>query len=301
MSDGVAVVVERWLPAGEPRAVVQLLHGGSEHAARYARLAEVLTAAGYAVYADDHRGHGRTAGDLERFGIAGNDAWERLLEDQKELTDHLRRIHTDRPIVLVGHSMGSFLGQGYIQRWGDSLRGAVLTGTAGSPSARAEEFHERVVAAIEREGRDAPSTDFAMLCLDFNDPFIDTAPASGPTGFEWLSRDTDEVQRYVDDPWCGLPLSNGFVVDMMYGLAATWTPKNEDRVPRQLPVLIMAGDQDPVGLTGKSVRALTARYRELGVPVTEILYRDARHEIFNETNRDEVHRDLVAWLEDVTG
>jgi alpha-beta hydrolase superfamily lysophospholipase len=301
MSDGVSIVVHRWLPAGEPKAVVQIAHGASEHAARYGRLAGELTAAGYAVYADDHRGHGLTAGELERFGVAGEDGWNRMLEDEKELSDHLLATHQGRPLFLLGHSMGSFIAQGYVQRWGDRLRGLVLSGSAGSFSDKAEGLGERVDAAIAREGRDVPSMDFAMLFLDFNDPFVDTAPATGPTGFEWLSRDPDEVQRYVDDPWCGLPLSNGFVADMAAGLEATWEPQNEERVPRQLPVLNIAGDQDPVGESGASVHDLSERYRKAGLTVTEILYPGARHEIFNETNRDEVHRDLISWLDSLTG
>src|SRR4051794_18048022 len=109
MSDGQSLLVYRWLPDGEPRAVVQIAHGASEHGARYARLAGELNAAGYAVYADDHRGHGRTAGEPERFGIAGEDSWNRMIEDEKEITDHLAKTHPGLPLVLLGHSMGSFI------------------------------------------------------------------------------------------------------------------------------------------------------------------------------------------------
>jgi alpha-beta hydrolase superfamily lysophospholipase len=300
MSDGETAVVHRWLPDGEPRAVVQIAHGASEHGARYARLAGELTKAGYAVYADDHRGHGRTAGQPERFGIAGDDGWNRLLEDQKELTDNLTATHPGKPIVLLGHSMGSFIAQGYLQRWGDRLKGAILTGSAASLSDAAEGLGEKVAEAAAKDGRDMPSMDFAMLFLNFNDPFVVSAPGTGPTGFEWLSRDQDEVQKYVDDPWCGLPLSNGFVADMAAGLEATWADGADRDVPADLPVLIMAGDEDPVGGSGVSVRELSERYRAGGRPVTEHLYRGARHEIFNETNRDQVHTDLLAWLDDVT-
>jgi alpha-beta hydrolase superfamily lysophospholipase len=306
MSDGGEVVVHRWLPSGGADGIVLIAHGASEHAGRYGRLAADLTDAGWVVYAGDHRGHGRTAGTLERFGIAGPDGWTRIVDDVEELAEQAVEAHPGAPLVLLGHSMGSFIIQDVLRRWGAhlsqrGLRAAVLTGTAGSLSAGAEGLRDRVEAAAEAEGRDVPSADFAMLFADFNDPFVDTAPASGPTGFEWLSRDPDEVQRYVDDPWCGQPLSNGFVADMAAALEETWAPGAERLFPRDVPLLIMAGALDPVGADGESVRELARRYRAAGLDVTEVIYDDARHEVFNETNRAEVHRDLIAWLEGVRG
>jgi len=146
-----------------------------------------------------------------------------------------------------------------------------------------------------------PSMVFATLFADFNDPFLEPAPPGGVTGFEWLSRDQAEVLKYVNDPWCGLPLSNGLSLDLVDGLDATWAPGAEARIPKQLPILIMAGDRDPAGRDGEGVRQLTQRYRDEGLTVTEYLYPEARHEVFNETNRDEVHRDLIAWVEDLLG
>ena len=105
------------------------------------------------------------------------------------------------------------------------------------------------------------------------------------------------MRRYVDDPWCGLPLTSGFVADNLRGLAGIWEPGSERRIPTRVPVLFIAGDQDPVGEFGAGVRRLAERYRQAGIAVTERLYAGARHEMFNETNRDEVHRDLLAWLD----
>lgn len=296
---GLRLVVHRWLPTGEPRAVVQIAHGASEHAARYARLAGELTAAGFAVYADDHRGHGRTAGTLERFGVCSTDVFNGMVDDELALTAHLGGVHPGLPVVFVGHSMGSFIAQAYIQRHGDRLAGAVLTGTAGSPSEAAEGLRERLEEAIGQEGRDVPSMVFASLFAEFNDPFVEPAPPDGVTGFEWLSRDQDEVLKYVEDPWCGAPLSNGFCLDLAVGLDEIWAEGAEGRIPTQLPVLVMAGDRDPVGRDGQSVRELTQRYRDAGLTVTEHLYPEARHEVFNESNRDEVHHDLVTWVQAV--
>ncbi len=269
MSDGEELVIFRWLPSGEPRAVVQVAHGAAEHAGRYGRLAEALNRSGYAVYADDHRGHGRTAGTPERAGIAGADSWNRLLFDQQEITSYIKAQHPGRPVLLLGHSMGSFLAQGYIQRWGDELAGVALSGSSGALSEEADGLAEKVAAAVKAEGRDAPSMDFAMLFVDFNDPFVDEAPADGPTGFEWLSRDADEVRKYVDDPWCGFPLSNGFVADMADALEATWSSEAEGGIPKSLPVLILSGERDPVA---EHVDELVQRYRDAGLSVTDVRY-----------------------------
>ena len=154
-------------------------------------------------------------------------------------------------------------------------------------------------AAIGADGRDAPSGAFAALFSGLNEPFLDPPPPGGPTGFEWLSRDHDEVARYVADPWCGFPFSNGLVLDMEEGLQRVWAPGADGSVPRGLPILIFSGDEDPAGGFGVGVHALAARYRAAGLDVTERLYPGARHELFNETNRDEVERDLVAWLDRV--
>lgn len=303
-ADGVELAVYRWLPGSDGmRAVIQLEHGASEHAGRYARVAGVLNGAGYGVYADDHRGHGRTAGHLERFGLAGHGAWDKMVDDARMLTAHIAAAHPGTPIVLLGHSMGSFIVQSYLLRWGDPLRAAVLTGTGGAftpeTQAEADEFAALLDQAIAAEGRDVASSVFAGRFASYNEPFEASAPGP-PTGFEWLSRDPVEVQRYVDDPWCGLPLSNGFVADMTAARKLLSHAEGPAADARRLPVLLMSGDQDPVGgVEAERVRLLGERYRACGMEVTERIYPGARHELFNETNRDEVHRDLLSWLDAV--
>ena len=201
-SDGASLFVYRWLPqaplqsrTAPVRAVIQVVHGAAEHAGRYDRLARVLVRHNYAVYADDHRGHGRTAGSLERAGIVGADSWERMLLDLRELTACAADAHPGAPIVLLGHSMGSMLGQAYAQRFGECIDGLILSGSASSLAAGAEDLAERADVAVARDGADAPSMDFAALFAGFNDAF--TSDGASATGFEWLSRDTEEVARYV--------------------------------------------------------------------------------------------------------
>ncbi len=295
-ADGQKIAAYSWVPADPAKAVVQIAHGASEHAARYGRLADRLVASGYAVYAQDHRAHGRTADEYGRFGVARPGGWEAIIDDTHRLTEHVKGEHPGAPIVLFGHSMGSFIAQAYLQRWGDELAGLVLSGTAGGLGLD-DAMMGMILGLGEGDGADQPSEVFGAMFAGFNEPFH----ADGATGFEWLSRDEAEVQKYVADPWCGFPLSNGYVADMLGGTAAMWTDEAESAIRRDLPIYVMSGEHDPVGGENvQSVRDLVARYEALGAgPISVKLYPDGRHEMLNELNRDEVEADLVAWIDSV--
>lgn len=297
-ADGQTISAYSWLPDGAPKAVLQITHGAAEHAARYGRVAEHLSAVGYAVYGQDHRAHGRTADEHGQFGVARPGGWNAIVDDTHRLTEHIAGEHPGVPIVLFGHSMGSFIAQAYIQRWGADLAGVVLSGTAGGLGLD-DATIGMIVTFGEGDGHDQPSEVFGAMFAGFNEPFA----SDDATGFEWLSRDAAEVQKYVDDPWCGFPLSNGYVADMLSATAAMWTPEAEEAIRRDLPVYVMSGENDPVGGENvQTVRDLVARYEATGVgPVTVQLYPDARHETLNEVNRDEVEANLLAWLDSVVG
>lgn len=257
--DGVAISVQRWLAAA-PTAVVHIVHGLGEHAQRYERLAHELNAAGYHVYADDHRGHGRTGITMGGIGPLGPRGMEGTLDAVHAVTEHIAAEYPELPLVLLGHSWGSFLAQKFVQRWGDELDALVLTGTT-------------IMVP--------PFTDMAAFNADFE-------PAATPS--DWLSRDAAEVAKYVADPWCGFP------ADFPYDEMATLAGPPTEAVPATLPILIINGSVDPVGGETRG-HQLMAAYREVGVDdVTYLCYLDARHEVFNETNRAEVTEDLIDWL-----
>jgi alpha-beta hydrolase superfamily lysophospholipase len=293
-ADGQTVAAYRWGDPADPKGAVQIAHGASEHAARYARVAERLADHGYIVYASDHRAHGRTADQFGTFGVARPGGWDAIVDDVHVLTRHIAGVHPGIPVVLLGHSMGSMIAQGYVQRWGHDLAALVLSGTTGGLGLDADTLG-MVIALGAGDGADQPSEVFAAMFGGFNAPF------DGPdaTGFEWLSRDADEVRKYVDDPWCGFPLSNGYVADMLAGTSAMWSPEAEANVRRDLPVYVMGGADDPVGgERAESVHELVGRYEVLGVgPVTLKLYTDGRHEMLNDVNREQVEADLVAWID----
>ncbi|MDB5069376.1 MAG: Lysophospholipase [Candidatus Eremiobacteraeota bacterium] len=290
-NESVEVVVDRTLPAAPAKAVVLIAHGMAEHAARYARFASELAAHGYAVYAPDHRGHGRTAGGDDRLGWAGEDGWNGMLRDLAALAELVRERHPGAPLILFGHSMGSVLAQRFAQVHGAALRGLILSGTFGSAPKIGAGIAAAQVIALARGGR-APSPLQSTMFADFNKAF------SQQPGFDWLSGDAAEVRKYVDDPRCGFTFSNRLLLDMLRGYVQTWKPRNERAVPRDLPALLFSGELDPVGRNTAAVSELADRYRALGLPdVTVKFYPGGRHEMLNEINRDEVVRDVLAWID----
>lgn len=295
-TDGTRLHVYRWLPQGPVRATIQIAHGMGEHAARYAATAQALTAAGYAVYANDHRGHGRTA-NPGGLGWLGDDGWNRVVADAAALTDHVRGQHSGVPHVLLGHSMGAMLAQQYLYRYGARLDAAVLSGSPGV-AGRFQSWLSHTLARIERWrlGADAESAFLQRLLFGkANDAF------AGPSasGFEWLSRDAAQVRAYVDDPLCGFVLRAGSLCDLFAGARQAGHMENVLQIPRHLPVLVFSGSDDPVHNGGTNLERLLGLYRRHVTRVDDRVYAGGRHEMFNETNREAVVQDVLAWLDNV--
>jgi len=296
--DGFEIFVYKWVPAPDitPKAVVQIAHGAAEHALRYKRVAQFLNTAGYIVYANDHRGHNKTAGTMEQASMVGPDGWNGIVKDVKQLTDIIKEENPALPVFLFGHSMGSLIAQQYIQEWGNEIKGVILSGTFGMLP-ELEATITLIEKTVQGPEADVPSAAFGAMFAAFNEPF---APVK--TGFEWLSRDEAEVQKYVDDSWCGFPFTNKMTLGMLKGGREIWKAEKEARIPKELPMFVISGDKDPVGGNTESVKALMSRYEEHGIKnITYKFYADARHEILNETNRDEVHQDILNWLDGQLG
>ncbi len=293
VTDGHNMHYYRWLPDEDPVATLQIAHGMGEHAARYDWTARHLTDAGFAVYAQDHRGHGRSSAE-DRYGDMGEDGWNRTISDAAELTNAIKGNHPGLPHALVGHSMGSMLSQQYLYRFGGELDAAVLSGSPGLGSPF-QLWLSHTIARFEawRHGHDGQSELLQNLLFGkSNEPF------DGPdaTGFEWLSRDPEQVQLYVDDPACGFVLRAGSVANLMAGAREARKKSFIADIPADLPIYVFAGQADPVHGEEKGLNRLLKRYRERIEQVDYRLYPDGRHEMLNETNRDEVVTDLITWL-----
>jgi alpha-beta hydrolase superfamily lysophospholipase len=288
-ADNHSIPVYLWEPEGEVVGVVQVFHGLGEHAARYQRFANAANQAGFAVCAHDHRGHGARAEQAGFF--APEHGWDLLVTDGRQVFEFLRSRYAGKSIVLLGHSMGSYIAQSYAMRYGDQLAALILSGSTW-PS-RLRLFPGRLLAVLEswRHGRRGESALLDKLGFgDFNKRF---EPAR--TELDWLSRDPDEVDLYVADSLCGGPYSTGLWRDLLGGLLEVSKNAALRRIPQNLPILITGGADDPVG--GEiGMSELYSRYAATGHrDVAKKTYAGGRHEMLNETNRDEFTTDLLRW------
>ena len=285
----------RWEPE-KPTAVLLIVHGMVETAARYRRLAEGLTEAGYAVYAHDLRGHGETAGGPDKVGYCGKNGFETMVEDIRVLHDRIRGEHPDLPLFLMGHSFGSFLTQKYISEQGKTVDGVILSGTNYKQSAGLLAAG-RSIAGTARLFKGPRAKAPLLHNMSFG---ANIKGVKNPrTDMDWLSRDPVEVDAYIEDPFCGCVCSTGFYRDMLRGLRGLCSEKAIAGIPKDLPVYIFSGTEDPIGNWGQGPPKLAEAYKRAGLEdVTLKMYPEGRHEMLNETNRDEVTRDLIEWLDE---
>ena len=293
-SDGAALTTYKWEPTTTPRAIIHIAHGLAEHAGRYIRTAKALNSHGYAVYANDMRGHGQTAKSQDELGfLAAANGWNRVVLDVAEMLAAETREHRGVPLILLGHSLGSYLAQQLIYEHPDLLTAAILSAPNGKPSWLAQVG--RLIARAERLrlGKRGRSQFINSLTFGkFNEAF---APVATP--FDWLSRDASEVKLYFNDARCGFISTTQLWVDFLDGIVALSQPANKRRIPQSFPLYILAGRHDPVCDNGKGAEALAQEYKDAGLKnVTCQFYAEARHELLNEINRQEILDDLVKWL-----
>lgn len=269
-ADGASIVAFRWAVKGvTPKAVLQIAHGMGEHARRYPPALGPILEAGFVLYADDHRGHGYTApeGTLGDFGENGAEA---IVEDLAQLTDIARTENPDLPLILLGHSLGSFFAQAYAFDHAEKIDGLVLSGTAA--------FADRTSAPKRLDE-------------------ITVDGAAPRTPYDWLSRDPAEVDAYIADPLCGFSRQPGSEASFAKVSARLKDPAEIDKIRKDLPIYVFVGDKDPINQDLALLKPLTDRYEQAGLTdLTVKIYVDGRHEMLNETNRDEVVADLLAWL-----
>jgi len=301
--DGTKLFLYQWTPEQEPKAVVHIVHGMAEHAFRYRRLAEKLTAAGIEVWAADQRGHGKTA-DLKvnqpgKGGLLGHCAdgygFAFVTKDIHSLNREICKNRPNIPVFLLGHSWGSFIAQSYIEEYsGDlNINGCILSGTKGPGDIMVKTGAPFLTffAAI-RGQRKTSRVIRAIADGAYNKSF-----KPNRTEFDWLSRDEAEVDKFVVDPLCGFICSSGFYRDLTKLLNQIHSGESMAKISRLLPVYVFCGSADPVGDMGKSPTVLVNEYRNLGIKDLEfVLYPGARHELLNETNRDEVMDNLLSWI-----
>ncbi len=293
-TDGEKIFVYKWLPDSQPWMILNIVHGMAEHAARYEDFARFLTDNGIGVYAMDLRGHGKTAGTMDKFGFfAPKDGWKKVLEDIHSLVKIISHEWKGLPIVMLGHSMGSLFTRAYIAKYPDTLDGAILSGTSGQSGFLVSAG--KTIAKLQGifAGKTKPSKLLNnMTFQDYNKAF-----RPNKTEFDWLSRDSQQVKKYIDDPWCGGVVSNSFYYDLLSLVQFINRPETYLSTPKEMPILMFSGEKDPVGDFGKGVKKVYDKYLKSGIKnITLKLYPDGRHEMLNEINRKEVYEDVLDWL-----
>lgn len=281
---GVSVFSRAW-PVQSPCGIVAIAHGASEHSGRYDRFARALNDAGYSVVAIDHRGHGHTAAGTDRaiMGVGGGQA---VIDDLHMLIEQTRSATgAELPVYVFGHSLGSLIAFAYLVRHSDGLAGGVLCGVAADLDG-VDDLGALLAGFDTPELRDESA---ASILAANNAPF---EPARTP--YDWLSRDEAEVDLYASDPFCGdaHPLTFGYLIDV-FGVVAPAVDRIGDIA---CPVMVIAGGQDPAAGMGEFARIAAAALGRAGVDTDLTVYEDARHELLNELNRDEVTADILEWL-----
>lgn len=289
--DGTVIQCYLWDDVRNPKGVVQISHGMAEHARRYDNFAKYLNKNGYVVFADDHRAHGLTSQKASQKGIKGyhkGDIYFDTVQDEMAITKSLKERY-NLPVIYLGHSYGSMMGQRYIEECKDH-DGAILCGSAMmkggllSTGAAISNMQYKLLGG-EKVAKLLDKLSFGA----YNKPF-----KKEKCEFAWLSRDKEQVKKYILDEQCGYVMSIAFFKFFLNGLKKSYDKQNLAKIDKNKPIALFSGEKDPVGGQGKLVKKLYEQYKDLGVKdLTIKLYPDARHEILNEVNRDEVYADFL--------
>jgi len=278
--DGLSIACVKWSGHHPVRAVVQIAHGLGEHIRRYTELADILVRGHFAVYGNDHRGHGLTAKPSGRFGDFGPGGFDQLVEDMVSLRVIAKEENPGKPYILLGHSMGSFAAQQFVLEHSHSINGLAFSGSG-------------VLDGLARLAQSLPAGTDPMALM--NAPF---EPAR--TSFDWLSRDNAEVDEFLADPLCFAALKPASMESFLEAFPRLADPREIRKVRADLPIYIFSGSDDPVGQKLEGVRVLEGRYRNAGMTsISHDFYDGGRHEMLHELNRSDVITNLLIWLSSV--
>ena len=300
MNDGTKIFVTRWIPEKNIKGIVQLVHGMVEHTERYTRFAEILAKEGYLLSAHDMRGHGKTAEEAEKNGtgtfgfLAKKDGFNKVVNDVREVIQKAKADYPGVPVILFGHSFGSFVSQSFIEEFPLDVNACVLCGSAGPRQLMMKSGQLVVNLMMLFRGKLYRSNFIRKMTFG---SYTKTIP-DAKNGQEWLSRDPSVVQKFLDDPYCGFNPTLSFYNDMLQGLYKIHKMSNIKKISRALPILFIYGTDDPVGSYGKTIIKLCDIYKKIGIENLYLKsYEGARHELLNEINKEEVEKDVLAFLE----
>lgn len=295
--DGVNLVTYFW-ECEQPKGIVHIVHGMSEHAARYNEFALFLNQHGYLVYASDLRGHGKTAGSLEKVGLfAMQDGWNKVVNDVIDISKQLDLKYPNLPLYLLGHSMGSFIARSVAILCPPEVDGYIFSATAGHPGLIGKVGVRLSNLNLKMMGKKNRSNMMTQLAFgDYNKKYENKR-----TEKDWLSKDESIVDAYISDPYCMQIFTSQFYNDLLSGVLYINETFHIRKMEKEKPILMFAGDMDPVGDYGKGPQEVYSKFEKAGIKdVTLKIYKTGRHEMLNETNRDEVYDMVLNWLNEKT-
>ncbi|MBG15923.1 MAG: alpha/beta hydrolase [Crocinitomicaceae bacterium] len=291
--DLIPITLYHW-ECDNPKAIVHIIHGMSEHAARYDHFATWLNSNNISVISSDLRGHGKTAGELKNVGhFATRNGWEKVCKDIVLITEDIIKKYPNLPIIFLGHSMGSFLLRKISYSFGDYGSGYIFSSTAGHPGLLGIAGVRIAKLNVKLMGKRNKSQLMTQLTFgDFNKKYKDKK-----TNKDWLSRNEDIVNQYINDPYCMQTFSSQFYNDLVEGLLEINQTSNIDKMNKDLPILLFAGDMDPVGNYGKGTQEVYDKMKSCGVKDIElVMYEQGRHEMLNEINKMDVYQMILNWI-----
>lgn len=291
--DGHQMPVYNWTATTKPCAIVVICHGMAEYAERYAPIAQVLNQNGLEVFAFDNRGHGNAVKTIADLGMVSDDWFSKQVNDINLVISHIRQNQQGKKIFLLGHSMGSFIAQFYFQAYGKNIDGLILSATNGE----ADPLLSAGIALAWMQMKIAGPNHRSHIIDKLSFGRFNSAFKPNRTDHDWLSRDEGEVDKYVHDPKCGFTCSARFFYYFFKGIEVVLQEQNISKMSFQIPVYAFAGDKDPVGLEGKGFLELIRKWKSAGIrDISYDLYKNGRHEMLNEINREEVLTNLINWI-----
>ncbi|MBQ0003620.1 MAG: lysophospholipase [Treponema sp.] len=299
MADGTQININRWIPDDEAKGIIVISHGMAEHGLRYDRTASIFADAGFIVSAHDHRGHGKTAQNQKENGEPGfgylsdKKGFEKTRDDLYEVVEQIKKDFPSKKVILLGHSWGSMIAQSFIEKYGNSIDGCILSGTRGPDNIGASSglFLAKLLYLAGQKKRISNIID----SIAFGGYSKKLPKGSEP--YDWLSHNKMNIEMYKADQWCGFKMTTEFYHEMFRMLKSIHKKSNMKKIPASLPVLFVTGTEDPVGVYTKTVKNLCSIYQKNGMSdVNAKYYIDYRHETLNETNSEIVHDDIIEWI-----
>ena len=288
--DGKEVFVRMW-KVTEPKATVQIIHGMNEHSGRYQEFAEFLNNAGFSVFATDHRGHGKTAKSPERVGYIDEAGFPAMVADEYQLLGQIQKIYPDGlPHFVLGHSMGSFITQRFIQLHGNAITGTILMGSCGYNGV--VRLGKPVAKLVEKITGDARSEFLEKIIFSGYNHRTEKR-----TKYDWLASDPQVITTFMEDPYCAKTFPPSFYRHFLQWLQDIFVKEEVAKIPRELPLLLVAGKEDPVGLFGKGMEILAKQYQKHDTEQpTHIHYPKNRHKIIKKKKKAQVFQDILDWI-----